>query len=268
MFLAKQLFVFGLVVSVLGGGVAAREARAQNDAGLAFDDCQEEARLRSVEATDKASVTFMNSSSRAIKIFWLDYQGEREGSHAWIAESSKSGAPAHSVMTRPQPSASCGAISGNASSADGKFTRQEPIGPFIADFVCREKMLSMTIDEIIDPISRPAKVTIAFVDARRNDPFHRGAGDRGFEPIAVPLSRQIYIGMSTQIGKTALDGDSGEGSPFARAFVEKMATPGLRIDDAFRALRSEVSRLTEGRQQPEVLQDDLNEGATMLMKAP
>jgi len=126
----------------------------------------------------------------------------------------------------------------------------------------------MTLDEIMDWLSGPAKVTLAFVDACRNDPFHRGAGDRGFEPIAVPLSRQVYIGMSTQVGKTALDGDSGKGSPFARAFVEKMAKPGLRIDDAFRALRSEVSRLTEGQQQPEVLQDDLNEGATMLLKAP
>ena len=27
-----------------------------------------------------------------------------------------------------------------------KFTRQEPIGPFIADFVCREKMLIVEID--------------------------------------------------------------------------------------------------------------------------
>jgi very-short-patch-repair endonuclease len=27
-----------------------------------------------------------------------------------------------------------------------KFTRQEPVGPFIADFVCREKMLVVEID--------------------------------------------------------------------------------------------------------------------------
>jgi tetratricopeptide (TPR) repeat protein len=126
----------------------------------------------------------------------------------------------------------------------------------------------ITLDEVVNRISAAAKVTLAFVDACRNDPFHRGAGDRGFEPIGVALSRQIYIGMSTQLGRTALDGDDGKGSPFALAFVEKMSKPGLRIDDAFRALRSEVSRLTEGKQEPEVLQDGLNEGAIVLVRSP
>jgi type II secretory pathway pseudopilin PulG len=372
MFLAKQFFVFGLVVSVLGGGVfAAREARAQSDAGLAFDNCQEEARLRSVESTDRASVTFMNSSSRAIKIFWLDYQGKRRFyhqlgpranyrqttylSHPWVITDDQDKClhvslpaaaeitveltdsllePADGAVDRRRrvalvignsdyknavlknPTVDADLVSAmlrnagfdvtevkNADfaafdSALTQFAQKEEhadIALFYfaghgfalkgddlrprnylmstsADIAAKSDALlrrdGMTIDEIIDRISGPAKVTIAFVDACRNDPFHRGSGDRAFEPIAVPLSRQIYIGMSSQIGKTALDGDSGDGSPFTRAFVENMATPGLRIDDAFRALRSEVSRLTEGRQQPEVLQDDLNEGATMLMKAP
>jgi len=104
-----------------------------------------------------------------------------------------------------------------------------------------------SIDEVLKRISAPAKVTLAFIDACRNDPFHRGAGDRGFEPIAVSLSRQIYIGMSTHLGKTAIDGVGGMGSPFAQAFVEQMTTPGLRIDDAFRALRKEVSRKTDSK---------------------
>jgi len=126
----------------------------------------------------------------------------------------------------------------------------------------------VTLDEVINRISAPAKVTLAFVDACRNDPFHRGTSDRGFAPIGVALSRQIYVGMSTQVGRTAMDGDGGKGSPFALAFVEKMTKPGVRIDDAFRALRSEVSRLTEGKQEPEVLQDGLNEGAIVLVRSP
>ena len=79
----------------------------------------------------------------------------------------------------------------------------------------------VTLDEVINRISAPAKVTLAFVDACRNDPFHRGAGDRGFEPIAVTSARQVYIGMSTQLGKTAIDGDDGKGSPFAQAFARE-----------------------------------------------
>lgn len=125
-----------------------------------------------------------------------------------------------------------------------------------------------SIDEIVNRISKPAKVTLAFIDACRNDPFHRGSGERGFEPIGVASSRQVYIGMSTQLGKTSRDGVGGMGSPFALAFVEKMTTPGLRIDDAFRALREEVSEETHGMQQPEILQDDLKQGALVLVRAP
>ena len=125
-----------------------------------------------------------------------------------------------------------------------------------------------SIDEVIKRISAPAKVTLAFIDACRNDPFHRGDGDRGFEPVAVSSSRQIYIGMSTHLGKTSIDGVAGMGSPFAQAFVEQMTTPGLRIDDAFRALRKEVSRKTDGKQEPEILQDDLEQGALVLVRSP
>jgi tetratricopeptide (TPR) repeat protein len=134
-----------------------------------------------------------------------------------------------------------------------------------SDAVLRRDGIS--IDEVIKRISAPAKVTLAFVDACRNDPFHRGAGDRGFERIGVSVGRQIYIGMSTELGKTAIDGEVGKGSPFARAFAEKMSAPGLRIDDAFRALRAEVSRQTDGKQQPEILQDDLDQGAIVLVKS-
>ena len=93
------------------------------------------------------------------------------------------------------------------------------------------------LDEVIDRISAPAKITLAFIDACRNDPFHRGVGDRGFAPADSSFDRQIYIGMSTKLGKTALDGEKGTGSPFAQSFTQIIPTPGLRFDDAFRKLR-------------------------------
>ena len=67
---------------------------------------------------------------------------------------------------------------------------------------------------------------------------------------------------------TALDGEEGQGSPFAQAFAKIIATPGLRIDDAFRDLRDEVARRTAGRQKPEILQDDLISGALVLVSGP
>ena len=82
------------------------------------------------------------------------------------------------------------------------------------------------LDEVIDRISAPAKITLAFIDACRNDPFHRGVGDRGFAPADSSFDRQVYIGMSTKLGKTALDGEKGTGSPFAQSFTRIIPTPG------------------------------------------
>ena len=134
-----------------------------------------------------------------------------------------------------------------------------------SDYLLRHD--GVTIDEIIRRISAPVKVTLAFVDACRTDPSQRVAGGRGFEPLAVISPRQVYIGMSTQLGQTATDGVQGAGSPFAQAFVEQMTTRGLRIDDAFRALRDEVLEKTDGKQLPEILQDTLKQGALVLVRA-
>ena len=45
----------------------------------------------------------------------------------------------------------------------------------------------------------------------------------------------------------------------------KKLRSGLR-DDAFRALRKEVSRKTDGKQEPEILQDDLEQGTLVLAR--
>ena len=121
------------------------------------------------------------------------------------------------------------------------------------------------LDEVIARISAAPKVTLAFVDACRMDPFRRGAGNRGFARIGMQLDRQLYVGMSTQLGETALDGTDRTGSPFAKAFAETMVRPGLRIDDAFRVLRDQVSEKTDGKQKPEILQDDLKQGSLVLV---
>ena len=119
----------------------------------------------------------------------------------------------------------------------------------------------MTIDEIIDRISGPAKVTIAFVDACRNDPFHRGAGDRGFEPIAVPLSRQIYIGMSDsdrenragrrqrrrQSVRPSLRRENGDAGAADRRRISRAAFRGLATDRRPAAAGGPAGRSQRGR---------------------
>jgi hypothetical protein len=73
---------------------------------------------------------------------------------------------------------------------------------------------------------------------------------------------------SAALGRPALDGDAGKGIPFAQAFAEQMTTPGLRIDDAFRALRDEEEAATDDNQMPEIPQDELKTGAVVPVKSP
>ena len=123
------------------------------------------------------------------------------------------------------------------------------------------------LDEIVDQVSRVAGVSLFFVDACRNDPrISRGGGTgRGLAPIS-DQGKEVFIGLSTRIGQTATDGPPGEGSPFARAFAQKMAEPGVRIDDAFTNVRLAV--LAETRtQQPEIARDDLSAPATVVLAA-
>jgi len=67
----------------------------------------------------------------------------------------------------------------------------------------------------------------------------------------------IFIGLSTRIEQTAIDGEAGKGSPFARAFAQTMPKRALRLDDAFREVRKIVMEETGGKQLPDVQQDDL-----------
>jgi hypothetical protein len=69
------------------------------------------------------------------------------------------------------------------------------------------------------------------------------------------------------VGKTAEDGESGKGSPFARAFASVLPTPGLRIEDAYARIREKVRAETSGAQVPDVIRSDLPEGGVVLMGA-
>jgi uncharacterized protein len=126
------------------------------------------------------------------------------------------------------------------------------------------------LDAIVGSLAGEAKATLIFVDACRNDPrVSRGLGGkgRGFDRLDKVQGGSLFIGLSTRLGDTALDGEAGKGSPFARAFAANIQLKGVRIDDAFRQLREAVKSETSGRQLPDVVQDDLPNGAIVLASA-
>jgi hypothetical protein len=123
------------------------------------------------------------------------------------------------------------------------------------------------LEHVEEIIIHHARATLIFVDACRNIPAlaGRGLGSRGFGPLDADSSEGAYVVLSTRQGKTAEDGDSGTGSPFARAFAAVVPIPGLRIEDAYARIREKVRTETSGEQVPDVVRSDLPEGGVVLM---
>jgi TPR repeat protein/uncharacterized caspase-like protein len=129
----------------------------------------------------------------------------------------------------------------------------------------------LPLDDIAMSLAAQAKVTLVFVDACRNDPrIVRAIGGkgRGFAVLDPVQGGSLFIGLSTRLGGTARDGVGGKGSPFARAFAQNVQTKGVRIDDMFRQVRDTVKAETESAQLPDVVQDDLPNGAITLVEVP
>jgi uncharacterized caspase-like protein len=124
------------------------------------------------------------------------------------------------------------------------------------------------LDDIISPVAANAKATLVFVDACRNDPRAdrsvAGARGRGFTVINPMRGGRVFVALSTKLGDTAEDGEPLTGSPFARAFQREIREKGVRVDDAFRSMREAVREQTNGKQIPDIVQDDLPSGSIML----
>jgi WD40 repeat protein len=125
------------------------------------------------------------------------------------------------------------------------------------------------LEHVEETIIGHARATLMFVDACRNIPIlaSRGVGSRGFAPIDAESFEGAYVVLSTRQGKNAEDGQSGQGSPFARAFASVLPRPGLRIEDDYALIREAVRVETSGSQVPDVIRSDLPVGGVVLMSA-
>jgi branched-chain amino acid transport system substrate-binding protein len=90
-----------------------------------------------------------------------------------------------------------------------------------------------------------------FLDACRDNPLPQVSRsiDRG---LAVARIRppETMIVYATSAGNTADDG-TGRNSPFTRAFLANIATPGQDVYDLFRSISVDVQNATGGQQRPE-----------------
>ncbi len=117
---------------------------------------------------------------------------------------------------------------------------------------------AIDIDVTLDQTMQDAKVKLVFLDACRDNPFAakiRSASRTRGVVVGSGLAEMksgegTLIAFATGPGQTALDGDSGGNSPFTRALLAHIATPGVEIQQAMTRVRADVSAQTSKQQLP------------------
>jgi len=117
---------------------------------------------------------------------------------------------------------------------------------------------AINIDLTLDQTMNDAKVKLVFLDACRDNPF---AAKIKSNSAARSVSVQsglaemksgegTLIAFATGPGQTALDGQEGTNSPFTRALIAHITTPGVEIQQAMTEVRAQVNEETNKGQLP------------------
>ena len=111
----------------------------------------------------------------------------------------------------------------------------------------------ITLDSVLERLSRAKKLRLVILDACRNNPYaerlHRTASltrslGRGLARIDAPSG--VLIAYAAREGQVADDGD-GVHSPYTQALLEHIEDPGIDIDLMFRRVRDKVFSRTQHR---------------------
>ena len=91
-------------------------------------------------------------------------------------------------------------------------------------------------------------MNIVILDACRDNPFARSfrSSAQGLAAINAP---GYLIAYATAPGSVASDGP-GEHGMYTGELIKTMRTPGLKLEDVFKQVRSAVRQLSDGKQIP------------------
>jgi hypothetical protein len=117
---------------------------------------------------------------------------------------------------------------------------------------------AINIDLTLEQTMADAKVKLVFLDACRDNPFatkiKANSPTRSLsvqQGLAEMKSGEgTLIAFATGPGQTALDGEAGTNSPFTRALMANIVTPGVEIQQAMTKVRAQVNEETNKGQLP------------------
>lgn len=107
---------------------------------------------------------------------------------------------------------------------------------------------AVDVDQLLDKLA-PARLSMVILDACRNNPFERRfrGGGQGLAQINAPTG--TLIAYATAPGKVAADGE-GRNGLYTAELLTAMDTPGIKIEDVFKRVRSNVVRKSNEAQTP------------------
>ena len=117
---------------------------------------------------------------------------------------------------------------------------------------------AINIDLTLDQTMSDAKVKLVFLDACRDNPFTaKIKSNSATRSVSVQSGlaemksgEGTLIAFATGPGQTALDGQEGTNSPFTRALIAHITSPGLEIQQAMTEVRAQVNEETSKGQLP------------------
>jgi uncharacterized membrane protein YgcG len=117
---------------------------------------------------------------------------------------------------------------------------------------------AINIDLTLDQTMNDAKVKLVFLDACRDNPFAaKIKSNSATRSVSVQTGlaemksgEGTLIAFATGPGQTALDGQEGTNSPFTRALISHITTPGVEIQQAMTEVRAQVNEETNKGQLP------------------
>jgi tetratricopeptide (TPR) repeat protein len=116
---------------------------------------------------------------------------------------------------------------------------------------------TVVLDRLLARIAGAGKLRLVILDACRTNPFRRTWGGTKFRDVAErglvryeTKQRNVVIAYAAAEGEAAIDGPPGENSPYVKALLKHLATPGLEIGKLFRLVGDDVIKETGGKQQP------------------
>ena len=118
---------------------------------------------------------------------------------------------------------------------------------------------AISVSLLLKQMKREDRVNVVILDACRDNPFATAlakaktramVGERGLSRIDGDLARGTLIAFASDPKSTALDGATGQHSPFTEAFLDHVFDSGVSIDLVMSRVRTEVWEKTRHNQLP------------------